>query len=661
MQYHRLDLVDQGVESLEGLAERGGENFLLINLQRNRLTSFEGFGTHPHLTELQLQYNQIASFRGLTKQASLRALHLQGCPIATHPYYRVMALLTIGLGLEHVDGLPVTSHERHVASALGKRAALAVSYGWLLDLHPRTAGDYDAVIEQMKRLRKDSHKRALQQARCVTIDSVLTDVSRAQKQRGYDAAAELQLAERQKTITRLARRVAQLERQLTTPPEAHMVPMLPPQDNLAGGGGGNGVSSSAALFSAAELAQMDKMSFSQGIQVRHNLSAAAGSFQRACLTVDHAALTVESFLTRERIVQLALSTLRVRHVRPLSLVAEDPLGGALELQFDSLPLLHTVYKAIFLLSARPVPLLSAVTQAELQEAQRVRTRPPAAPAPVAVLDPEESAPSISWRSVSERPAARLRAAAVPPPVTASAVAVAGASADGATARAESSVAALYNVADVPPLPAPFSRISTTGRSDSIEFAMEAATRAETTTELAERVETPVLDVSSDAVQEPEAPGPQHDTPSAADGRAGAVDAQRFGNLLVSSTSSESLAFHNEAEGGDAAAASSAALLDSSAVASESGQRAATSSVKSASAPASATPRQGPPAPPRAPPRKALGDKTAPSTAAPKTAPLPRHPPQPRAVSNISAAAASLDASVTPSVMRGGAGASSISF
>lgn len=474
MEYHRLDLVHQGVESFEGLAERKDENFLVINLQRNGLTSFEFFGTHPYLIELYLQHNNIESFRGLTRQVSLRSLHLQGCPVACHPYYRLMALLTIGFGLEDVDGLPITSQERHVAKALGKRAALAVSYGWLLDLHPRTSAEYDAIIDEFRRLRRDEYKRT-QSSRLASVKAVLANLDRTQRQHGHNTAAELQMTERERTITRLTRRVAQLECQLAASSSAHAVPLLPPTEAAVGVlGNNNRVSSSSGLFSAAELALMDKMSFLQGIQLRHNLGSEQGDFHRVCLQIDHETLTAESFLSRERLVQLTLRSLRVRHVRPLTLAATDATGGTVELRFDSLPLLQVVYKALFLLSARPVPPLSVTTQGELQVVESVRRHSPKAltlsGSPLTSFSLSEVGQSISWCTASEHPANATKAGVLTSTPSASNI--------ERGAPAAKHVETLDNVTDVPPLPAAYSSPSSTGRSHP-DYSVKATRKSRT--------------------------------------------------------------------------------------------------------------------------------------------------------------------------------------
>ncbi|KAG5489128.1 hypothetical protein JIQ42_00751 [Leishmania sp. Namibia] len=548
MEYHRLDLVDQGVESLEGLAERKDENFVVINLQRNRLTSFEFFGTHPYLTEVRLQHNRIQSFRGLTKQVSLKSLHLQGCPVACHPYYRLMALLTIGFGLEDVDGLPIASHERHVASALGKRAALAVSYGWLLDLHPRTNAEYDAIIDELRRLRREEHKPT-QSGRLLSVKAVLANLDRMQRRRGYDASAELQLAERQQTITRLVGRVAQLERMLTASPPAHVLPLLPPSESTVRVDGNNRASSSSGLLSAAEVALMDKMIFSRGIQLHHNLGTGQGSFVRVCLQIDHVALTAESYLSRERLVQLSLCSLRVHHVRPLTLVAEDQMGGTVEIRFDSLPLLHTVYKALFFFSARPVPPLSATTQSALQEMEQVRHSPMKGLASSGVSTASSMVSGVGqsslWGSASDRPVEEAQSGVRTPAASGSKI--------ERGASSTKALSTLDNVADIPPLPAAYSRSGVARRSHSnrsFEATQESRTAVDATSDYPAPEALSMMSHESADASAAHANGGV--TKLVRADMTGAHPAQQeskgFANRLLNSVSSDSVAFSRDSKG-----------------------------------------------------------------------------------------------------------------
>lgn len=691
MEYHRLDLEEQGIESFEGLDGRSQACFLVINLKRNRLTNFEHFGTHPHLTELQLQHNHLQSFRGLTKQASLRVLCLQGCPIAAHPYYRLMALLTVGLGIEAIDGLPVTSQERRIAKTLGRRAALAVSYGWLLDLHPRTVDEYDALIDEYKRLRKDE-RREMQGRRYISVDSVLVNLRKGKlaSSHGCDATTEQQLEERQRTITRLARRVAQLEGQLTQSAEGHVIPMLPPNQLELTSNGGT-LSTPRGLFSATELAQVDTVTFTRGIQMRHNFATIqgdSGGLQRVCLQLDHATLTAQTFLTRDTLVQMPLGTLRVRHLRPTTLVVEDDVGGALGLVFDTLSLLHTVYKALFVLSSRPIPPLSAMTQRQLQEiAQTARRTPhPTAaitfPAATGVRPGTSCASSVEDKHQSKNEDESDLAPSAGGKATVSSEA--SALQRPAHVDADSSPASikLDNVEDVPPLPAAFSPLSAGGVASSIVFSVESSSPAvagNAVQSSAVLKSNSNIDFQSVALSNTErvAAGDVATTkPAEASKPASSQRSKLSAKLLIdSSASSDSVVFHtddakSDAEDsvvvGEARPPASASASTSGAAVAAAATTAAHSSFPLSKAPP--VPRLGPAVPPRLPPSRKSQVNTpvlsAPaSTTQRSTAgkPMPQAAP-PRPPSTRSGEKSSLNSSVvcgSKSLL--GAGESSITF
>ncbi|KPI89394.1 hypothetical protein ABL78_1520 [Leptomonas seymouri] len=612
MEYHRLDLVEQGIESFEGLDERSPARFLCINLQRNKLESFEHFGTHPYLSELFLQHNQLQSFRGLTKQASLRLLCLRGCPIAAHPYYRLMALLTVGLGIEAIDGLPITSQERHIAKSLGKRAALAVSYGWLLDLRRRTVDEYDAIISNFKKLRKDE-RRQMRGLRHISINSVLASLSKIQQSRGDDATVVQQLEERQRTITRLARRVAQLEGQLTGAVEGHVIPFLPPnQLNVTSLDGAR--STSGGLFSAAELALVDTVCFSRGIQLRHNLSTTQGGLERVCLLLDHATLTVQAFINRDTLVQMPLRALRVRHLRPLSLAVEDDVGGALELAFETLPLLHTVYKTLFVLSARPIPPLSTVTQRQLQAIEKAAEKQPKSITAITLPAALDVGSSASRASSSEK---------VKASVTEEAAAVSRGGASQSPTRNVASASAsvrLDNVEDVPPLPAAFSRPTATGGTDSTVFFV-----GETSHITAEGVAQPSVMQQPNSIELYSVmPSNREDSEADMNGVKSSEQAapvprpkgKLFANLLVnSSTSSDSAVFQTDdakPSGKDNAALEPAPP-------------------RAAASPPSVAPRPILAEPPRPPPRRSPASTPADSAATSTTKRSAAGPPAPPTV------------------------------
>lgn len=147
---HRLDLPGQGIDSFEGLVNISDLNFVFIDVSRNGLKNFEGFGTHNCLMEMDLRSNDIDSFLGLTRQSALKAVHMSGNPVADHPLYRIMLLQTVGYSLHMIDYREVTPTEVSLARRLGPKAALAVSCGWLLDLIPRSPLEYAEIIERRR-------------------------------------------------------------------------------------------------------------------------------------------------------------------------------------------------------------------------------------------------------------------------------------------------------------------------------------------------------------------------------------------------------------------------------------------------------------------------------------------------------------------------------
>ena len=179
----RLILPACGITSFTGLKElertacvstlNGGAGGLTyIAMPGNRLWCFDHFGTHNYLRELHLQDNDLASFMGLTRQPGLEVLNLRGNPIAAHPHYRIMALLTVGRSIKVIDGLRVEAAERDMLKRLGPTCALAVSYGWLLDLTPRSTEEYNAIIARARHRRKVLVRE--HRARCPDDVTVLT-------------------------------------------------------------------------------------------------------------------------------------------------------------------------------------------------------------------------------------------------------------------------------------------------------------------------------------------------------------------------------------------------------------------------------------------------------------------------------------------------------
>lgn len=146
-----------------------------MDLSGNALESFEHFGTHPELRVLKVEDNRISSFLGMTKQRSLEDLHVTGNPVALHRHYRIMALLTVGFSLRRIDGKAVESTERDMARKLGPSAALAVSYGWLLDPVPRSTTEYDAIIAELRQIRKLRQESSAPAVQVRTVPMVMAE------------------------------------------------------------------------------------------------------------------------------------------------------------------------------------------------------------------------------------------------------------------------------------------------------------------------------------------------------------------------------------------------------------------------------------------------------------------------------------------------------
>lgn len=364
--YHRLDLIHQKVDSLEGLSKMSDRGFIYINLQRNNLRDFEYFGTHPYLNTLEMQYNPLQSFRGLTKQKMLRVLRLQGTPIAGHPYYRIMALLVIGTGLEEIDSLSVTKEERRIAKTLGGAAALAVCYGWLLDMKERSLEEYEAICREYQRLRRASHEHMMSAQR-VTVSSVLQSIEQQRQQCSDSTSPELhsKLTQSRKTITNLVRRVSHLEAQLSSRgqyddavvvQDGEVMNMVPADIATVG---------THSSFSMSDFSNLDTVSFTRGIQMQHNLSGQERNMERVCLELQRGSLTIKKFLSHQCLIQLPLNFPQIRHMKPSTLVLEDSNGAAVELIFETLPLMFAVYKALYLCTGKSVPTLSTISEGDL--------------------------------------------------------------------------------------------------------------------------------------------------------------------------------------------------------------------------------------------------------------------------------------------------------
>jgi hypothetical protein len=75
----------------------------------------------PCLKELHLESNRIATLHGSHCQPHLERLWLGGSnPIASHPNYRLMCLMALGIGIRRIDGEPVVGFEREQVGGSGR-------------------------------------------------------------------------------------------------------------------------------------------------------------------------------------------------------------------------------------------------------------------------------------------------------------------------------------------------------------------------------------------------------------------------------------------------------------------------------------------------------------------------------------------------------------
>ena len=360
-----LDLPGKQINTFLGLKELARRGFTSISLANNKLTSFEHFGTHPNLWELRLESNRIVSFLGMTKQRSLESLHLAGNPVASHPNCRIMALLTIGFSLKTIDGVKVDAQERELARRLGPNAALAVSYGWLLDLNPKSAAEYDEIISEVRRERRLG-KPAADASTIRTIAAVLSEEASKEnlaasggqasgKQQGISSEAiELQ----NKALVHLSNRVAQLERQLMMAElelsqerslRAEGYPMQHQRH-----GSSDFADSGIEGLSVRDVRSAESIQFVDGIVLRTNVELTSQKIVKpehnVCLVIDRESISFRHSFTRARIVDCPLSTVEdvqldlAGHV----LLVVSSSGAVFDVHVTDEAALICLYKLLFL-------------------------------------------------------------------------------------------------------------------------------------------------------------------------------------------------------------------------------------------------------------------------------------------------------------------------
>lgn len=354
-----LALPRKRLTSLFGLKDAvQGKHLVEFDFHGNELVSFEHFGTNADLRVLHAEDNRITSFLGMTKQKNLEELYLGGNPVALHPHYRVMALLTIGFSLKSVDGRVVEAWEREEARRLGPSAALAVSYGWLLDTNPRSAAEYDAIIVELRKVRK--FRQASDSGNVRTIPMVMAECGGGTSggvSSGLSVTAET-VELQSKALLHFSKRVAQLEyciRQLQ-----EQLAEAREQSSSSAPAEGSSVSVTEGCWTATELAAASKVSFESSIQVF------GPQFPAGCsctLTFLCDGFTLHQFLSRACIGDFAYSDIvhSVLDVVQLQCVVRNRSGLIFELRFACKSVFSAVVKLFAMRCKRGVfvpPVLS---------------------------------------------------------------------------------------------------------------------------------------------------------------------------------------------------------------------------------------------------------------------------------------------------------------
>ncbi|ORC85506.1 uncharacterized protein TM35_000341180 [Trypanosoma theileri] len=346
----RFHVQGQRISSFQGI-KNSTTDHVIIDLRDNCLQSFEHFGTHPKLVELQLQNNRIDTFMGLTRQPRLAVINLKGNPIASHPWYRIMLLLTVGFSITIIDGVAVSQEERDMARAMGPDAALAVSYGWRLEPADRSPEEYHQIIDECKASRRRSvaHKEFLRTITHVLqeceSDSVIlsTKYSNSGIKCDYDAL----------TVERLSVRVKQLEGLLSETKETLAAQQRKWREAVEVG--------CVEGLTGAELRCAESILFVDGIYLRTNVMTfdnhGCNEGVRVCLKMESSLLVFLSFMSRRRLVELFLDDIEVRHHRRNSLRIEGKYGAVFDISFEDSQILWSVYKLFYLRRGIPVPLL----------------------------------------------------------------------------------------------------------------------------------------------------------------------------------------------------------------------------------------------------------------------------------------------------------------
>lgn len=362
-----------------------------LNLERNELESFEHFGTHPDLQVLHLEDNCISSFLGMTKQKSLHSLFLRGCPVASQPHYRVMALLTVGFSLKSIDGKSVDASEREIARKLGPSAALAVSYGWLLDTTPRSAADYDKIIVEIRKTRKSLAPEG-GKLNVRTIPMVLAaSTAEAHDRDGLSVTAEtVELQNR--ALLHFAKRVAQLE-QIVMDLQHALSSQQPSRTT-------NTHTSSQApqdlqAVTTSELCAASLIVFTQGITIGGLHSSTLQCV--VCLTAE--TIEMQNFFTRSCVAEVRyrdISTCRLQHDMVGKMILGTRDGLTLDVSFRDLSAYSATVKMLKARCPGVVPPIPKSVECDPDGPHQMVAAPAGAPpVPVALTAPCEATAASS--------------------------------------------------------------------------------------------------------------------------------------------------------------------------------------------------------------------------------------------------------------------------
>ncbi|KAH9578032.1 hypothetical protein LSM04_003125 [Trypanosoma melophagium] len=340
----------QRISSFQGI-KNNTVDYVIIDLRDNCLRSFEHFGTHPKLVELQLQNNRIDSFMGLTRQPSLTVINLKGNPIASHPWHRIMLLLAVGFSVSIIDGVSVSFEERDIARAMGPDAALAVSYGWRLEPGDRAPEEYRQIIDECKAFRRRS---MIQQDFLRTITHVLQERKSGDVMFSTrDKCSRIKNDYDGLTVERLLARVKQLEGLVSETKERLEAQQRQWKEAVELG--------RVEGLTGAELRCAQSILFVDGIYLRTNVvvleNHGSNEGSRICLKLEASLLVFLSFISRARLTELILEDIEIKYHRCNSLRIEGKHGAVFDISFKESQILWCVYKLLYLRRGLPVPPL----------------------------------------------------------------------------------------------------------------------------------------------------------------------------------------------------------------------------------------------------------------------------------------------------------------